>query len=102
MDVMNHTQQLFDSAERKGSRTDSSGIKGQVGGVHRNPALHIGAQLDHATTAKLGMGRHRDKWEGATTQRMPGIKDGDSLLRHNAVTYRGSYVVGVCQSLHHP
>jgi hypothetical protein len=34
VDVMNHTQQLFNSAERKGSGTDGGGIKGQVGGVH--------------------------------------------------------------------
>jgi len=99
VDVMNHTQQLFNSAERKGSRTDGGGIKGQVGGVHRDPSLHIGSQLDHATAAKLRMGRHRDKWECATTQRVPGIKDGDSLLRYDAVTYKGSYLVAVSQCL---
>ena len=87
---MNHTQQLFNSAERKGSGTDGGGIKGQVGGVHRDPSLHIRAQPDHATTAKLRMGRHRDKWERATTQRVTGIKDGDGLFRGNAVTEIGA------------
>jgi len=78
---MKNTQQLFNSAERKGSGTDGGGIKGQVGGVHGDTSLHIGPQPDHATTAKLRMGRHRDKWKSATTQRVPGIKDGDGLLR---------------------
>jgi hypothetical protein len=94
---MQHTQQLFNSAERQGRGTDGGGIKGQGGGVHRDPALHMGSQPDHATTAKLRMGRHRDKWERATTQRVTGIKDGNGLLRCDAVTYRGSYLVGVCR-----
>src|SRR6266852_4285364 len=100
VDVMNHTQQLFNSAERKGSGTDGGRIKGQVGGVHWDPSLHIGRQSDHATTAKLRMGRHRDKWERATTQRVTRIKDGDGLFRCDAVIYRGSYLVGVCPSRH--
>jgi hypothetical protein len=94
---MNHTQQLFNSAERKGSRTDGGGIKGQVGGVYGDPSLHIGLQLDHATTAQLRMGRHRNQGERATTQRVPRIKDGDSMFRYNMVTDRGSDLVAVCQ-----
>ena len=99
---MHHTPQLFNSAERKGRGTDGGGITGQVGGVHGDTSLHIGPQLDHATTAKLRMGRHRDKWESATTQRVPGIKDRDGLLRCYAVSYRGSYLVGVCFALDSP
>ena len=92
---MNHTQQLFNSAERKGSGTNGGGIKGQVGGVYGDTALDIGPQPDHTTTAKLRMGHHRDQWESATTQRVTGIKDGDGLFRCDAVPYRGSYPVGV-------
>jgi hypothetical protein len=99
---MNHTQQLFNSAERKGSGTDGGGIKGQVGGVYGYPSLHLGLQLDHATTAQLRMGRHRNQGERTTTQRVPRINDGDSLFRHNVVTDRGSYLVAVFLSRRRP
>jgi hypothetical protein len=96
---MKHTQQLFNSAERKGSGTDGGGIKGQVGGLYGDPSLHMGLQLDHATTAKLRMGRHRNQGERAPTQRVTGIKDGDSLFRYNMVTDRGSDLVAVSPGL---
>ncbi len=78
---MNHTQQLCNSAERKGRRTDGGGIKCQVSGLNGDKPLHIGPQPDHATTAKLSMVSHRDKWESSTTQRVTGINDGDGLVR---------------------
>ena len=82
---MTHTQQLFNSAERKGSGTDGGGIKGQVGSVQGDQPLHMGPQPDHTTTAQLRMGRHRDQWERATTQRVTGSKDGNGLLQCDAV-----------------
>jgi len=102
MSANHHTQQLFNSAERKGSGTNGGGIKGQVSGVYGDTSLYIGPQPDHTTTAKLRMGHHRDQWESATTQRVTRIKDGDGVLRCDAVPYRGSYLVGICPAPRRP
>ena len=78
---MNHTQQLFNSAERKGSRTDGGGIKGQVGSLYGDPSLHMGPQPDHTTTAKFTVVRHGDKREGPATQWVTGIDNGNGGFR---------------------
>ena len=57
-----------------------SRIKCQVGGLNRNEPFDIRSQPDHTTTTELSMVSEGDKREGLSTQRMPGIKDGDGLV----------------------
>jgi hypothetical protein len=80
LDVMKNTQQLFNSSKRQGRGTQIGRIKCQVGGVNRNEPFDMGAQPDHTTTTELRMVSEGNKWEGLSTQRMTGIKDGDGLV----------------------
>jgi hypothetical protein len=80
LDVLKHTQQLFNSRDRQGRGTDVVGIKCQVGGVHRNEAFDMGLQPDHTTPTELRMMRDGDEREGPSIHRVPGIVDGDGLV----------------------
>ena len=80
LDVLKHTQQLFNSRKRQGRGTDGGGIKCQVGGLHRNEAFDMGPQPDHTTPTELRMMRDGDKREGPSTQRVTGIEDGNGLV----------------------
>lgn len=80
LDVLKHTQQLFNSLERQGRGTDGVGIKFQVGGLYGNETFTMGLQPDHTTTTELSMVRDGDKREGSTIQRMTGIEDGNGLV----------------------
>jgi hypothetical protein len=80
LDVMNNTQQLFNSGERQGRGTHVVGIKCQVGGLNWNQPFHMRPQPDHATTAEFSMVSHGDQREGSATQRVTGVNDGDGLV----------------------
>ena len=80
LDVLKHTQQLFNSRKRQGRETNIGGIKGQVGGLHWNQPFDMGPQPDHTTTTELSMVREGDQREGPSTQRMTRIEDGDGLF----------------------
>jgi hypothetical protein len=80
LDVMNNTQQLFNSRERQGRGANGGGIKSQVGGLNRNEPFDMGPQPDHTTPTELSMVREGDQREGPSTQRMTGIEDGDGLV----------------------
>jgi hypothetical protein len=80
LDVMNNTQQLFNSSERQGGRANVGGIKCQVGGLNRNEPFDMGPQPDHTTPTELSMVSEGDQREGPSTQRMTGIEDGDGLF----------------------
>ena len=81
LDVLKHTQQLFNSRKRQGRETDGAGIKFQVGGLHRNEAFDMGPQPDHTTPTELSMVRDGDKREGLAPEWVTGIEDGDGLVR---------------------
>ena len=55
LDVLKHTQQLFNSRKRQGRETHIVGIKCQVGGLNRNEAFDMGLQPDHTTPTELRM-----------------------------------------------
>ena len=93
---MKHTQQLFNSRKRQGRGTHIVGLKLQVGGSNWNQPFAMGLQPDHATPTELSMVREGDKREGLATERVTGIEDGDGLVGGKSVSYRGSYLVGVC------
>ena len=80
LDVLKHTQQLFNSRKRQRRGTNIVGIKCQVGGLNRNESFDMGSQPDHTTTTELRMVSEGNKREGPSTQRMTGIKDGDGLV----------------------
>jgi hypothetical protein len=80
LDVLKHTQQLFNSRDRHGRGTDVVGIKCQVGGLNRNEAFDMGLQPDHTTPTELRMMRAVDKREGPSIHRVTGIEDGDGLV----------------------
>ena len=80
LDVLKHTQQLFNSRKRQGRETDGAGIKLQVGGLNRNEAFDMGPQPDHTTPTELSMVSDGDKREGLATERVTGIEDGDGLV----------------------
>ena len=80
LDVLKHTQQLFNSRKRQGRGTNIVGLKLQVGGSNWNQPLAMGLQPDHATTTELRMVSEGNKREGPSAQRMTGIKDGDGLV----------------------
>jgi hypothetical protein len=81
LDVLKHTQQLFNSRKRQGRETHIVGIKFQVGGLNRNEAFDMGLQPDHTTPTELRMVRDGDKRESPFTQGVTGIEDGDGLVR---------------------
>jgi hypothetical protein len=80
LDVLKHTQQLFNSRDRQGRGTDVVGIKCQVGGLNRNEAFDMGLQPDYTTPTELRMMRDVDKREGPSIHRVTGIVDGDGLV----------------------
>jgi hypothetical protein len=80
LDVLKHTQQLFNSRKRQGRETHIVGIKCQVGGLNRNEAFDMGLQPDHTTPTELRMMREGDKRESPSTQGVTGIEDGDGLV----------------------
>ena len=80
LEVMNNTQQWFNSSERQGRGTQSGGITCPVGGLHRNEPFDMGPQPDHTTTTELSMVREGDQREGPSTQRMTRIEDGNGLF----------------------
>ena len=80
LDVLKHTQQLFNSRKRQGRGTHIGGIKCQVGGLNRNEPFDMGPQPDHTTMTELRMVSEGDKREGPSTQRMTGIEDSDRLV----------------------
>jgi hypothetical protein len=80
LDVLKHTQQLFNSHKRQGRGTNIGGIKGQVGGLHWNQPFDMGPQPDHTTPTELSMVSDGDKREGLATERVTGIEDGDGLV----------------------
>jgi hypothetical protein len=81
LDVLKHTQQLFNSRKRQRRGTNIVGIKCQVGGLNRNEAFDMGPQPDHTTPTELSMVRDGDKRESLSTQGVTGIEDGDGLVR---------------------
>ena len=81
LDVLKHTQQLFNSRTRQGRGTNVGGIKLQVGGLHWNQPFDMGPQPDHTTPTELRMVRDGDKRESPSTQGVTGIEDGDGLVR---------------------
>jgi hypothetical protein len=81
LDVLKHTQQLFNSRKRQRRGTQIVGIKCQVGGLNRNEAFDMGPQPDHTTPTELSMVRDSDKRESPSTQGVTGIEDGDGLIR---------------------
>jgi hypothetical protein len=80
LDVLKHTQQLFNSRKRQGRGTNIVGIKFQVGGLNRNEAFDMGPQPDHTTPTELRMMSDGDKRESPSTQGVTGIEDGDGLV----------------------
>lgn len=80
LDVLKHTQQLFNSRDRQGRGTDVVGIKCQVGGLNRNEAFDMGLQPDDTTPTELRMMSDVDKREGPSIHRVTGIVDGDGLV----------------------
>ena len=80
LDVLKHTQQLFNSRDRQGRGTDVVGIKCQVGGLNRNEAVDMGLQPDHTTPTELSMMSDVDKREGPSIHWVTGIEDGDGLV----------------------
>ena len=80
LDVLKHTQQLFNSRKRQGRGTHIVGIKLQIGGLHWNQPFDMGTQPDHTTPTELRMVSDGDKREGLTTERVTGIEDGDGLV----------------------
>ena len=81
LDVLKHTQQLFNSRKRQRRGRNIVGIKFQVGGLNRNEAFDMGPQPDHTTPTELRMARDGDKRESPSTQGVTGIEDGDGLVR---------------------
>jgi hypothetical protein len=67
LDVLKHTQQLFNSRKRQGRGTHIVGIKLQVGGAHWNQPFDMGPQPDHTTPTELSMVSDGDKREGLAT-----------------------------------
>jgi hypothetical protein len=80
LDVLKHTQQLFNSRDRQGRGTDVVGIKFQVGGLNRNEAFDMGLQPDHTTPTELRIMSDVDKRESPSIHRVTGIEDGDGLV----------------------
>ena len=80
LDVLKHTQQLFNSRKRQGKGTNIVGIKFQVGGLNRNEAFDMGPQPDHTIPTELRMMREGDQRESPSTQGVTGIEDGDGLV----------------------
>jgi hypothetical protein len=80
LEVLKHTQQLFNSRKRQGRGTHIGGIKGPVGALHWNQPFDMGPQPDHTTPPELRMVRDGDKREGLATERVTGIEDGDGLV----------------------
>jgi hypothetical protein len=80
LDVLKHTQQLFNSRKRQGRGTHIAGIKFQVGGLNRNKAFDMGPQPDHTTPTELRMASDGDKRESPPTQGVTGIEDSDGLV----------------------
>ena len=80
LDVLKHTQQLFNSRKRQGRGTHIGGIKLQGGGLHWNQPFDMGPQPDHTTPTELRMVSDGDKREGLATERVTGIEDGDGLV----------------------
>ena len=80
LDVLKHTQQLFNSRKRQRRGTHIVGIKCQVGGLNRNEAFDMGPQPDHTTPTELSMVSDGDKREGLATERVTRIEDGDGLV----------------------
>jgi hypothetical protein len=67
LEVLKHTQQLFNSRKRQGRGTNIVGITCQVGDSNWNQPFVMGLQPDHATPTELSMVRDGDKREGLTT-----------------------------------
>ena len=80
LEVLKHTQQLFNSSARQGSGAHVSGSKCQVGGLNRHEPFDMGPQPDHTTPTELSMVREGDQREGLATERVTGIEDGDGLV----------------------
>ena len=80
LDVLKHTQQLFNSRKRQGRETNIVGIKLQVGGLHWNQPFDMGPQPDHTTPTELRMMSDVDKREGPSIHWVTGIEDGDGLV----------------------
>jgi hypothetical protein len=80
LDVLKHTQQLFNSRKRQGRGTHIVGIKRQVGGLHWNQPFDMGPQPDHTTPTELRMMRDGDKRESPSIHRVTGIEDGNGLV----------------------
>jgi hypothetical protein len=80
LDVLTHTQQLFNSRKRQGRGTHIVGLKLHVGGSNWNQPFAMGLQPDHATPTALRMVRDGDKREGLATEMVTGIQDGNSLV----------------------
>jgi len=80
LDVLKHTQQLFNNRKRQGRETDGAGIKFQVGGLHRNEAFDMGPQPDYTTPTELRMMRDGDKRESPSTQGVTGVEDSNGLI----------------------
>ena len=81
LDVLKHTQPLFNSRKRQGRGTPSVGIKLQVGVLHWNQPFAMGPQPDHTTPTELRMVSDGDKREGLATERVTGIEDGSRYPR---------------------
>jgi len=80
LDVLKHTQQLFNSRKRQGRGTQIGGLKGQGGGLHWHQPLAMGLQPDHATPTELSMVREGDKREDLAIEMVTGIEDGNGLF----------------------
>ena len=52
-----------------------------MGGLQGDEPFFMGAQPHHAATAKTRIIRHGDKRKCLPAEGVPGIKDGDGLLR---------------------
>ena len=81
VDVVDYTQSLFHSGKREGRGGKVVGVKGSVGGLQGDEPFFMGAQPHHAATAKTRIIRHGDKRKCLPAEGVPGIKDGDGLLR---------------------